>query len=58
MVIVPVIGLAVAFVAVKVGVFPFPDAARPIAVLEFIQVKVAPAGLEVKLPAGTGSPLQ
>ena len=43
-------------VALKAGVEPVPEAARPIAVLELVQVKVAPAGLEVKLPAGTGSP--
>ena len=36
-VIVAVIVAAVAFVAVKAAMFPVPEAAKPIAVLEFVQ---------------------
>jgi hypothetical protein len=57
-VMVDVIGEPVAFVAVKAGVFPFPEAANPIPVLEFVQVKVAPAGVLVYALAGTASPAQ
>ena len=38
MVIVPEIGLLVLFVPVKAAIFPVPDAAKPIAVLLFVQV--------------------
>src|SRR5690606_41362552 len=44
--------------ATKLGVLPVPEAAKPIAVLELVQVKVAPAGVEVKAEAGTLAPLQ
>lgn len=44
--------------AVKVGVFPLPDAANPMVVLEFVHVKVPPAGVVEKLDAGTDPPLQ
>ena len=37
-VIVAVIGLAVAFVAVKEGILPVPEAPNPIAVLLFVQL--------------------
>jgi hypothetical protein len=42
MVIVEVIGDVVAFVAVKEGILPKPLAARPIAVLLFVQANVVP----------------
>ena len=41
-VIVAVIGEVVAFVAMNEGIFPVPLAARPIAVLLFVQVNVVP----------------
>ena len=34
----------VKLVAVKAGALPVPEAAKPIAVLVFVQVKVPPAG--------------
>lgn len=46
----------VLFNAVKLVTFPFPLAARPIAVLELVQVYVAPAGLLLKLDADTEVP--
>lgn len=52
-VIVAVIGNKVALVAVKLPIFPEPLAARPMAVFEFIQVYVAPAGLLVNVVAAT-----
>jgi hypothetical protein len=42
MVIVAVIGAVVVFVAVNAGMLPDPLAARPMAVLLFVQVKVVP----------------
>jgi hypothetical protein len=57
-VIVEVIGAAVAFVAVKAGVLPVPEAARPIAVLEFVQANVAPAGVLTNELIGTAAPAQ
>jgi len=39
---VPDIGAPVALVAVKDGISPVPLAASPIAVLEFVQLKVVP----------------
>ena len=54
--IVAVIGLVVVVVAVKAGVFPEPLAANPMAVLLFVQLNVAPAGVLVKLLAGTVAP--
>ena len=53
-----VIGAAVAFVAVKAGIFPLPFAARPIAVFEFVQLNVAPAGVLAKVLIGTAVPAQ
>ena len=50
------IGLVVVLVAVNADVFPEPLAANPIAVLLFVQLNVAPAGVLVKLLAGTEAP--
>lgn len=55
---VPVMGEAVALVAVKAGVLVTPEAASPIAVFELVQVKVAPAGVLAKVFAGTAAPAQ
>jgi hypothetical protein len=55
-VIVEVIGDAVALVAVNPGVPPVPLAARPIAVLEFVQLKVAPAGVLTNVLAAMAVP--
>jgi hypothetical protein len=52
-VIVPVIGAVVAFVAVNDGIVPVPLAARPIAVLEFVQANVAPVGVLTGVTAAT-----
>lgn len=41
----PVSGLSVALVAVKLGKLPVPLAAKPMAGLELVQVKVVPATL-------------
>ena len=57
-VIVEVMGELVALVAVNVGKPPVPLATRPIAVLEFVQVYVAPAGVLAKVFAGTAVPEQ
>jgi hypothetical protein len=59
-VIVPEIGFVVAFVAVNAGTVlgPAPFAARPIAVLLLVQVKVVPATGPVKFVAGAEAPLQ
>ena len=47
-VILPVIGDVTVFVVVKTGMFPFPDAANPIAVLLFVHAYVvAPTVLVV-----------
>ena len=46
------------FVPVNAGVFPTPDAANPIAVFEFVQVNVPPAGVLVKVAAPILAPLQ
>ena len=40
-------------VVVKTGVFPDPLAPKPIAELEFVQVKLAPAGVLEKAEAET-----
>ena len=53
---VAVIGLVVVLVAVKAGVFPEPLVAKPMAVLLFVQLNVAPAGVLAKLLAGTEAP--
>ena len=57
-VIVEVIGLEVALVAVKVGVFVAPLIAKPIAALELVHVYVAPAGVLKKVLTGTIAPAQ
>jgi hypothetical protein len=57
-VIVAVIAVVPAFVAVNAGVFPDPDAAKPIAVFEFVHAKVPPPGVLVNADAGTAPPLQ
>ena len=43
-------------VAVKLGTFPLPLAAKPIAVLEFVQVNVVPEGVPTKLVAEIRTP--
>ena len=48
-VIVAVIGDVVLLIAVKAGIFPLPFAARPIAVLLFVQSNVVPATVSKKL---------
>jgi hypothetical protein len=45
------------FVAVNEGTLPEPLAARPIAVLEFVQVKAAPVGVLTKFVVVTALPL-
>src|SRR4051812_23935064 len=57
-VMVPEIALEPLLVAVNAGTLPVPLAARPIAVLEFVQVYVAPAGVLLSVLAGTASPSQ
>jgi hypothetical protein len=57
-VIVALIADVVALVAVKEGTFPDPPAARPIAVFEFVQVNVAPAGELLNDVSGTVAPGQ
>lgn len=57
-IIVAVILDVLVFVAVKVGIFPVPIAAKPTAVLEFDHVNVPPAGKLIKLDAGTVPLLQ
>jgi len=57
-VIVADIGLVPVLVAVNDGMLPEPLAAKPIAVLEFVQVKVAPGVTLVKVLAGTTPLLQ
>ena len=58
MVMVAVIGAVVTFVAVKAGTLVTPLADKPIAVLELVQVNVAPAGLLTNVFAGTAEPAQ
>jgi hypothetical protein len=50
-VIVAVIGVFPVFVAINEAIFPDPLAAIPIDVLEFVQVKVPPAGVLIKFVA-------
>jgi hypothetical protein len=57
-VIVAVIGKEVVFVEVNEVIFPEPLAERPIAVFEFVQVKVVPSRLLVKLAAAILVPAQ
>ena len=52
-VIVLTIGKVPEFVAVKLGKLPVPLAPSPIAVLLFVQLKVAPAFGELKVVTGT-----
>ncbi len=49
----PVSTVDPALVAVKLGWFPVPDAPNPIAVFEFVQPKVAPAGVLVNAEEAT-----
>ncbi len=56
-VIVAVIVVFPELVAVNVGTFPVPELASPMAVLEFVHVKVPPAGTVAKLEAGIASAL-
>jgi len=57
-VIVDVIVVVPVFVAVNEAMSPVPFDARPIAVLEFVQENVPPAGVLVKLVAATVPLLQ
>ena len=57
-VIVEEIGELVALVAVNEGIFPVPLAARPIAVLLFVQVNVVPLTGPNKLVIGATAPAQ
>ena len=57
-VIVAVIGAKVLFIAVNAGTLPLPLAASPIAGFEFVQLKVAPGGVLLKMLSGTVTPLQ
>lgn len=52
------IGEVPPFVAVNAGKLPLPEAARPMAGLLFVHVKVAPVGVLVNAVAGTDTPLQ
>jgi hypothetical protein len=58
MVMVAVIGPELALVAVNDGMFPDPLAARPMAVLLFVQVNVVPLTGPDKVVAVTLAPLQ
>ena len=53
---VEVIAEVVPLVALKPGTFPVPLAPRPVPVLLFVHVNVAPAGMLVKLVPGTAVP--
>ena len=57
-VIVAVIGAPVAFVAVNDPILPVPDAARPMAGLEFVQLYAVPVTAPVKFTAAVAAPLQ
>ena len=57
-VIVAVIAAAVPFVAVNEGISPFPLPPIPIAVFEFVQVKVPPAGILTNVVPATVPLLQ
>lgn len=57
-VIVADIGVVPVFVAVNDAIFPEPPAANPIAVLEFVHAKVAPAGVLIKFVPAIISLLQ
>jgi hypothetical protein len=53
---VPVIGLLPKLVAVKEGTLPVPDAAKPIAVFELLQVKLTPPGVPERMLRGITVP--
>ncbi len=53
-----VIGAVVLFVGVNTGIFPVPEAANPIAGLEFVQVYVVPATPLVNTISVVGTALQ
>ena len=55
---VAVMGADPGFRAVNTGIAFSPLAASPMAVLELVQVKLAPAGLLVKLPDAMVAPAQ
>lgn len=57
-VILPAMGTGPELVAVNEGTFPFPLAAKPMAVLLLTQLKVLPVVGLVKTEAGTVTPLQ
>jgi hypothetical protein len=50
---VPLIGAAVALVAVNDGILPVPFATNPIAILELVHVKLPPVGVLTKIAAST-----
>ena len=54
---VAIIAVVPVFVAVKAGIFPEPLATKPIAELEFVQAKLAPAGVLAKFVIATLLPL-
>jgi hypothetical protein len=53
---VPVIGVLPKLVAVKEGTLPVPDAAKPIAVFELLQVKLTPPGVPKRVLRGITNP--
>ena len=53
-----VIGAAVVLIAVNEGTLPAPLAGSPMAVLELVHSKVAPAGMLLKLVEGMVAPAQ
>ncbi len=57
-VIVAVIGALVLLTALNEGILFIPDETRPIAVFEFVQLYVAPAGVLKKTPSGIIDPTQ
>lgn len=57
-VIVAVIGEVVLLIAKNEGILLVPAETRPIAVFEFVQVYVAPAGVLKKTPSGIVAPAQ
>ena len=57
-VIVELIAEVPVLVALKAVMFPVPEAAKPIAVLLFVQAKVPPVGVLEKAVIAIGSPLQ
>ena len=56
MVIVPVMGVLPVLVAVNAGIFPVPDAARPMAGFELVHVKLTPDGETEMLFTGMMEP--